>query len=95
MGDAVHILTVSADLPFAQSRWCGANDAKNAQTLSDHMDMNFGASYGTYVKDARIESRAVFIVDANGVIRYVEYVPEAGKEPNYVTALQALQEVVS
>lgn len=94
LGDAVHVLTVSADLPFAQARWCGANDAKNLQTLSDHVDMNFGNAYGTHVKEVRIESRAVFIVDAQGIIRYVEYVPQAGQEPDYVAALEALQQVV-
>ncbi len=95
LGDAVAVLTVSADLPFAQSRWCGANDATNLQTLSDHKDMSFGEAYGTHVKDVRIESRAVFIVDKDGIIRYVEYVPAAGQEPDYVAALQAVQQVVA
>ncbi len=94
LGDAVSILTVSADLPFTQKRWCGENNAKNAQTLSDYMDMNFGTAYGTYIKEVRLESRAVFVVDAGGTIRYVEYVPQGGQEPNYVAALQALQSVL-
>jgi thiol peroxidase len=94
LGDKVNILTVSADLPFAQGRWCSENDAKNIQTLSDHRNMSFGEAYGTHVKQIRLESRAVFIIDAEGTIRYVEYVPAAGQEPNYDAALEALQQVV-
>lgn len=94
LSDRVHFLTVSADLPFAQSRWCGANDVKNVQTLSDHFDMSFGSAYGTHVKEARIECRAVFVVDAEGIIRYVEYVPVAGQEPDYDKALNALKDIV-
>lgn len=92
--DRVHFLTVSADLPFAQSRWCGANDVTFVQTLSDHRDMSFGDAYGTHIKEARIESRAVFVVDAAGVIRYAEYVPAAGQEPNYDAALSVLQQIL-
>lgn len=86
----VNFITVSADLPFAQARWCSSNGAEHIQTLSDHRDMNFGAAYGTLVEDLRIESRAVFVVDRDGIIRYVEYVPVAGQEPNYDAALAAL-----
>jgi thiol peroxidase len=94
LGDKVAILTISADLPFAQTRWCGDQNATNAQTLSDHMDMSFGDAYGTHVKEARVESRAVFVVDSNGVIQYVEYVPKAGEQPNYDAALAALKKLV-
>jgi thiol peroxidase len=52
--------------------------------------MSFGAAYGTLVDELRIESRAVFVVDQDGIIRYVEYVPVAGQEPNYDAALAAL-----
>ncbi|MEF3274888.1 MAG: thiol peroxidase [Chloroflexus sp.] len=86
-----NFVTVSADLPFAQARWCGANGANAIQTLSDHRDMNFGMAYGTYVPAYRIEQRAVFVVDRDGVIRYSEYVPVAGQEPNYDAALEALK----
>ncbi len=94
LGDKVAIITVSADLPFAQARWCNENSATNVQTLSDHMDMSFGEAYGTYVKEARIESRAVFVVDGSGTIRYVEYVPQAAQQPDYDAVLAALKEVV-
>jgi len=94
LGDAVNILTVSADLPFAQGRWCGAEGVDKVIMASDHLDMSFGAAYGTYVKELRIESRAVFVVDKDGVIRYAEYVPVAGHEPNYDAALAALKELL-
>ncbi|NTW04251.1 MAG: thiol peroxidase [Oscillochloris sp.] len=90
----VNFVTVSADLPFAQVRWCGSNNADHVQALSDHRDMTFGAAYGTLVGDFRIDSRAVFIVDAEGIVRYVEYVPVAGQEPDYDTALTALKQVL-
>lgn len=93
LGEKAAMLTISADLPFAQARWCNDNAAKTVEVLSDHFDMNFGTAYGTYVKEARIESRAIFIVDGTGTIRYVEYVPKAGEHPNYDAALAALQQV--
>lgn len=75
--------TVSADLPFAQKRWCGNAGIQHVQTLSDHRDMNFGNAYGTHIKELRLEQRAVFVIDKDGVIQYVEYVPEIAQEPNY------------
>jgi thiol peroxidase len=92
-GDRVAFITVSADLPFAQKRWCGAEGIANLRVLSDHRDMSFGQAYGTYIKELRLESRAVFVVDREGVIRYAEYVPIAGQEPNYDAALAVLNEV--
>ncbi len=94
LSEKAHFLTVSADLPFAQARWCGANDVKKMQVFSDHRDMNFGDAYGTHIKEDRVESRAVFVVDATGVIQHVEYVSQAGQEPDYDAALTALRQVV-
>jgi thiol peroxidase len=94
LGDGISILTVSADLPFAQKRWCGAEGIDKIVMGSDHMDMSFGAAYGTLVKDFRIDSRAVFVVDAAGIIRHVEYVPVAGQEPNYDAALDAAKALI-
>ncbi len=93
-GPDVVILTVSADLPYAQRRWCGAAGVDRLQTLSDHLTMNFGDAYGTHMKEVRLEQRAVFVVDRNGIIRYAEYVPETAQHPNYDAALTMLREVV-
>ena len=94
LGDGVVVLTVSADLPFAQKRWCGAAGVDQVQTLSDHQEMSFGASYGTLVKELRLESRAIFVVDAAGRIRYVEYVKEIASHPDYEAALAAAKDAV-
>lgn len=85
----VHILTISVDLPFAQSRWCGAAGIDKVQTLSDHRDLSFGMAYGVAMEEYRLLARSVFVVDANDKIVYVEYVPEVGKHPNYEAAIEA------
>lgn len=89
-GDRVLVLAVSADLPFAQSRWCGAAGVERVQTLSDHRAMAFGGAYGTHIKELRLEQGAVFVVDQDDVIRYVEYVPEMSQQADYEAALAAL-----
>jgi thiol peroxidase len=94
LGDGVVVLTVSADLPFAQKRWCGAAEADGVQTLSDHQEMSFATSYGTLVKELRLESRAIFVVDAGGRIRYAEYVKEIASHPDYEAALAAAKGAV-
>ena len=85
----VDVYTVSMDLPFAQKRWCGAFGVDRVKMLSDHRDGSFGSHYGTLIKELRIESRAIFVVDPNNVIRHVEYVKEVADHPNYDTALSA------
>jgi thiol peroxidase len=94
LGDALVVLTMSMDLPFAQKRWCGAAGVKNVQTLSDHRDGAFGKSYGVLLKDLRLLARAVFVVDKNGVIRYQELVREIASEPNYEAALKAARDLL-
>lgn len=89
LGDDVVILAVSMDLPFAQSRWCGAAGVKNVQTLSDHRDAAFGTSYGVLIQGLRLLTRAVFVVDKEGTVRYVELVKEITSEPDYDAALSA------
>ncbi len=95
LGDGVAGFTVSADLPFAQARWCGAAGVARMQTLSDHRDMSFGDAYGTHIKELRLEARAVFVVDATGVLRYVEYVEEVTNQPDYDAALAAVKAVLA
>lgn len=85
----VDIYTVSMDLPFAQSRWCGAFAVDRVRMLSDHRDASFGEHYGTLIKELRIESRAIFVVDQQGVVRHAEYVKEVADPPNYDAALAA------
>jgi|SRR6185312_6684458 len=91
LGDQVKIWTVSMDLPFAQKRWCGAAGAEHVETVSDYQTGSFGLAMGTLIKELRLESRAIFVVDANGTIRYVEYVPEIADAPNFDKALEAVR----
>jgi len=91
LGNDVTVLTVSMDLPFAQSRWCGAAGIKNLQTLSDHRDAAFGTSYGVLIKELRLLARAIFVVDKQGVIRYIQIVKEVATEPDYQAALASVK----
>jgi thiol peroxidase len=85
----VSIYTVSMDLPFAQKRWCGAFGVDHVKMISDHRDGSFGQAYGTLIKDLRIMSRAIFVVDPQNQIRYAEYVKEVADHPNYEAALSS------
>src|SRR5262249_11072141 len=76
------IYTISMDLPFAQKRWCGAFGVDHVKMISDHRDGSFGEHYGTMIKDLRIHSRAIFVVDSQNTIRHVEYVKEVADHPN-------------
>lgn len=94
--DKVAAYTISLDLPFAQKRFCGAENITNMQNLSDVHNHSFGQNYGVLIEGLPLPllSRAVFVVDKNGTITYAEYVPEVGAEPNYAAALAALNAVV-
>ena len=85
----VTMYSISMDLPFAQKRWCGAYGVDHVKMVSDHRDGSFGQAYGTLIKDLRIMSRAIFVIDKNNVIRHVEYVKEVADHPDYEAALSA------
>ena len=85
----VEVLVISMDLPFAQKRWCGAEGATNVKTASDHRDASFGQAFGVLIKELRLDTRAIFVVDANDTIVYKEIVSEVTQEPNYEAALKA------
>lgn len=87
-GDAV-VLTVSLDLPFAQKRWCGAAGIDKVVTLSDYRDRSFGLGYGVLIKELLLLTRAVFVVDTENIIRYIQIVPEVTGEPDYAAAIAA------
>lgn len=86
-GDVV-VLTISADLPFAQTRWCAAAGVDNVITLSDYRETAFGEAYGVLIKGLRLLARAVFVVDTDGIVRYEQIVPELTDEPDYDAALR-------
>ena len=87
----VKIYAVSMDLPFAQARWCGAAGVSAVQTLSDYQQRSFGKATGTLIEGLELLARAVFVVDADNVIRYVEYVPEVTHHPDYDALYAALK----
>ena len=90
LGD-VTVYTVSMDLPFAQGRWCGAAGIDKVKTVSDYKDREFGKNYGVYINELGLLSRAVFVIDKNNKVVYVEYLSEITEEPNYDKALEALK----
>ena len=94
LGDNVTVMTVSADLPMAQGRWCGAAGVDKVKMLSDYKDMAFGNAYGTAIEELRLDARSIFIVDADDTVRYVEYVPEIAQHPDYDAAFAALKDLV-
>lgn len=93
LGDAV-ILSISCDLPFAQSRFCAAEGLDKVVTLSDHKDVDFGSKYGFLIKELRLLARGTVIVDKEGIVRYVEFVPEVTMEPDYESAFKLAKEML-
>lgn len=90
----VDIYTISTDLPFGQQRYCNNFGIDNLKMLSDHRDTSFGQNYGTLIKELRIETRAIFVLDQDNVLRHVEYVKELGNHPDYESALAAAKSLI-
>jgi thiol peroxidase len=91
--DDVEVLVVSLDLPFAQKRWCSANNAEKIRTLSDYRNAEFARAYGLLIKELHLLARAVLVVDKEGNIAYQQIVPEVTEEPDYDAALEAARKV--
>ncbi len=85
------VITISMDLPFAQKRWCGAAGVDKLVTVSDYKDRDFATKYGVLLPNVGLLARAVFLLDADNTVRYVEYVPEVTSHPDYAAALAALK----
>ncbi len=94
LGDDIVVLTVSADLPFALKRYCGAEGIDKTETLSTYMDMKFAEDYGVYDIDWRVCQRAVFVIDKAGIIQHAEYVPVIGNEVDFEAALAKAKSLV-
>lgn len=88
----VQVLTLSADLPFAQARWAAENNLGNAKIYSDHRDLSFGEAYGVVMKDLRLLARSVFVIDSNDQVVYAEYVSEGTNHPEYDAAIEAAKQ---
>ncbi|MBO9597318.1 MAG: thiol peroxidase [Cohnella sp.] len=94
LGDNVVIITVSADLPFAQARWCGAAGVDRVVTLSDYKDNAFAKAYGVFIKELHLDMRSIFVVDRNDQITYVEVLGEMTEHPNYEAAIAAVKALI-
>ena len=91
--DNTVVVCVSKDLPFAHGRFCTAEGLNNVVTASDFREGNFGRDYGVNIIDgplAGLHSRAVIVLDEQGVVKYTEQVPDIVQEPDYEAALQSL-----
>ncbi|MFT7228648.1 MAG: thiol peroxidase [Methylophilaceae bacterium] len=91
--DNTVVLNISADLPFAQKRFCAAESIENVVNLSTMRGRDFLMNYGTLIfssKLAGLAARAVMVLDENDIVKYVELVPEITEEPNYDAAIAAL-----
>ena len=88
LSKAITVLNISMDLPFALARFCASAGINNVETLSDHREASFGKAYGVLVKELRLLARAIFVVDASDVVRYMEIVPEMTNQPDYDKALE-------
>jgi thiol peroxidase len=87
------IIFISMDLPFAQKRFCQEFEINKIKTLSDHKSASFGVNYGVLIKELRLLARAIFLVDKDDNVVYVEYVKEVGMPPNYDAALNAIKKI--
>jgi len=90
----VAVLSISVDLPFAQSRFCAAEGLNSIVTLSDHKNLEFGMKYGFVIEELRLLARGTVIIGKDNVVKYVEFVPEIAQEPDYDAALKVIKQLV-
>ncbi len=90
----VAFYTVSMDLPFAHARYNQANDIKTMLTLSDYRDASFGLAYGVLIEKLRLHSRAVFIINKDDTLHYIEYVPSIANPPDFDQAITFLKNLM-
>ncbi len=95
LSDDVAILTLSVDLPFAQARWCGAAGVDRVHTLSDYKELAFGTAYGLVIKELRLLTRAVLVIDKTGTVQYIQIVGEVTEEPDYEAVLSKINDLVA
>ena len=87
----VTVYVISMDLPFAQVRWCGNAGVDRVKTVSDYKQKSFGKNYGALIEEFCFLTRAIFVVDENNKITYVEYCKDVINEPDYESALNAVK----
>ena len=89
--DDTLVITISVDLPFAQSKWCAAEGLENAIMLSDYFDHSFGQDYGLLINEWHLLARAVLVLDKDNTVTYVDYVDNINTDPDYDAAIEAVK----
>lgn len=95
MPEDVVAINISVDLPFAISRFCTTAGIDKVKAYSDYRDTEFGTSYGVLMKEPRLLARAIFVIDKENIICYIEIVPEVSKHPDYEKALSAVNKLLA
>ena len=90
----VTVYTISADLPFAQARWCGAAGVSTVVTASDYNGHAFSKATGTFIQELALLTRAAFVVDANNKVTHVEYLSEITEQPNFDAIIDAAKALI-
>ena len=91
LGDSINALTVSLDLPFAQARFCSAENITNLRSASDYQQRSFGQNWGMLIDELKILARGTYVLDAEGKVVHAQVVKEVTDEPQYAAALDALK----
>jgi thiol peroxidase len=94
LGQDIVIFAISTDLPYAQKRWCGAAGVERVLAVSDSYKADFGKKYACLIEERRILRRAVFVVDRQGIVTYVAYMPALPTEPKYDEVLAAAKQAL-
>ena len=89
----ITVLTISNDLPFAQKRFCKVESVDHIKVLSDSVWRNFGENYGLIIKNMGLLTRAIFIIDNQGIVKYKELVANISQHPDYESALIAVKNI--
>lgn len=90
----VKIVTITEDLPFAQARFCSNENIENTIMVSDYKDREFGEKYGFLMEENKLLARGVVIVDKDGIVQYVQYVPEVTNEVDFDKALEEVKKLI-
>lgn len=94
LGNKIKIIFVSKDLPFTQEKWCLAKSAENLITLSAYKNNDFAKKYGVLIERLELLTRAIFIIDQEGILRYIQYVRNIEEEPEYKSVLQTAKDLL-
>jgi thioredoxin-dependent peroxiredoxin len=94
LSDEVVVLSISCDLPFAQSRFCAAEGLQNVVTLSDYQQVDFGLKYGFLMENLRLLARGSVVIDKENVVQHIQWVPEITDEPDYDAVFNSVKSLI-